>query len=810
VQGEGWGEGWFGAIVFASLFLVACAAPPFAGPQKDGGAITPQGWLVTPAGTQSDLASGPLAIAQSPDGKRLLVAHGGYQEPSLEVLDPAGHVLQRLTPAPGEKKGLFTDGPGPASGFYAGLAFSPDSKTVYASDGTGNALHVYRVEGQRLTEQAPIPLPPPRPDRETYPAGIAISTDGKTLLIVGNLADTLYRVDAGTGKIVATIPVGHLPYGVVFDRAGTHAYVTNGGARTVSVVDLARNDVTATIETGTHPAAIAANPVRDEIYVANADSDTVTVLSGTEIVRRIDLHPYPGAPIGASPNALGVSPDGGRLYVANGLDDDVAVVALDPKGDRIQGLIPTGWYPSGVLVDAGTLYVTNLKGLGAGPAKDDMWTGAIHGTLSRIPVPDAATLAAYTAQVRRNDRFDETPTSGGVIPRPGGPASPIKHVIYVLKENRTYDQVLGDLKPGNGDPSLTLFGEEVTPNHHALARQFVTLDNFYADAEVSVDGWSWSNGAYANTYIEKNWPLEYGNWNRPDDMGGYGSIETAALPGEKPGEGFIWDQLARAGIDYVNFGFFVNNPPVVDASMRGLVGHTDPLYPGWDLDTTDQTRMARWLKVFAGYEASGQMPRVQFMTLPSDHTTGTKEGKRTPRAYLADNDLALGKLVETVSHSKFWADTAIFVVEDDAQDGPDHVDGHRTVAFAISPYTQTGKVDSTFYSSVSMLRTIELLTGVPPMSQFDAAAHPMVTAFTDKPNLTPYTARPPRIPLDETNGPEAPLARQSGALDFSKADRIPMALMNEILWKSVKGKDSILPPSVHGPALAVRRAGDDD
>jgi YVTN family beta-propeller protein len=613
---------------------------------------------------------------------------------------------------------------------------------------------------------------------------------------------------------VATVPVGHLPYGVALNRAGTRAFVTNWGAHSVSIVNTATDRVVRTVRVGTHPTAIAASPTRDELYVADSDSDDVRVLDGStgDVVRTIDLRPSLDSPVGASPNALAVSPDGAVLYVANAGDDDVAVVDLAAEGtsggDHVAGSIPTAWYPSALALDpaGATLFVTNMKGLGAGPntVVGTYWPAQMHGTLSRIEVPDAAQLAADTAQVRANDRMDAVPAvpDGSVIPAQPGDPSPITHVIYVMKENRTYDQILGDLGRGNGDPSLAIFGQDVTPNHHELARRFVTFDNFYADAEVSADGWTWTTGAYANTYNQKNWPLDYNGYGRPYDFGGFGNDERAALPGEVPGQGFLWDELAAAGVRYRNFGFFVDNPVDLQDSIPGLLGHTDPKYPGWDLFTPDQVRIDRWLHVFGGYEARGSMPTMQFVYLPSDHTYGTTPKARKPSAYVADNDLALGKLVDAVSHSDFWASTAIFVVEDDAQDGPDHVDGHRSIAYAISPYTQTGTVDSTFYSSVSVLRTMELLLGLGPMSRFDAVATPMSAAFGSTPNLRPYDALMPGVSLTATNGPNAPMAEASLRIDFSEPDRIPMGLMNQILWRSVRGRHSRVPATVHAPWLS--------
>ena len=807
------------AASLAVLALVLAAATPrasaavSAGPQPGGGSITPQGWSVTPAGTQTTLGPGPLAAAMSPTGSVLLVENAGYWQHSLMVIDPAtGRVVQSIDENGANAHGPWSIAYGHEHGYYTGLAFSPDGRTAWASDGAGGSLHVFTIAGQTLTARPEIQLG----SANAYPAGIAVAPDGSRLYVAANLTDALLIVDPSARKVVGTVPVGHLPDGVAVSRDGSRAFVANWGARTISMVDTATAAVVHTAVTGTHPSAIVASPTRSEIYVANTDSDSVSVLDARSggVLRRIDLRPYPGSPIGASPNALAVSPDGERLYITLGGDNAVAVVALGPagatSGDAVLGHIPTAWYPDAVALDprGGTMFVTNMKGLGIGPnvalpksatgGEGTYWPLRFRGSLSRIPLPDANQLGAYSAQVAANDRFARRPAAGAVPPA-------ITHVIYVMKENRTYDQILGDLGKGNGDPSLALFGQRVTPNTHALARHFLTFDNFYADADVSADGWSWTTGAYANDYIQRNWPLDYNGYGRPYDFGGFGNDETAALPGEEPGRDFLWDQLAERGVDYRNFGFFMDNPVDPQDSIPGLLAHTDPLYPGWDLSTTDQARIDRWLDVFSGYAQRGSMPAMQFVYLPSDHTYGTTPSARKPSAYVADNDLALGRLVEAVSHSPFWSSTAIFVVEDDAQDGPDHVDAHRSLALAISPYTQTAAVDSTFYSSVSVLRTIETILGVPPMSQFDAAATSMSKAFTTTPDLTPYDAVAPQVSLTATNSATAPLASASRTIDFSEPDRIPLRLMNEVIWKSVRGAHSRMPAPRH--SAGERRAG---
>jgi phospholipase C len=512
----------------------------------------------------------------------------------------------------------------------------------------------------------------------------------------------------------------------------------------------------------------------------------------------------------------------------------------------VTGLIPTAWYPTGLVLSNGgkELDVLNGKGLGAGPntggpnpyknpyGPPDQYIGSmIVGTLSQIVVPDAAQLAKYTQQVVANNGFNEgsklrtagTPTSS-VIPLRAGDPTPIKHVIYVIKENRTYDQVFGNLPKANGDPALDLFGNESAPNQRALEQQFVTLDNFYSDAEVSADGWNWATGAEANSYVQHNWPQDYGNFfaSRPYDFEG-GNLATS--PGTDPTDAFIWNKLSDNGVSYRNYGFrvfggqFNAQGQLVGAQVAGnpsteprLKANTDLNYAGFDLSKPDSipdliktgvnqpTRIGEWLKEFNNYEAKNTLPTVEFVRLPNDHTATNAIGAPTPRAYVADNDYALGQLVQAVSHSKDWSSTAIFVIEDDAQEGPDHVDAHRTIAQVISPYTQTGKVDSTFYSQVSVLRTIEQIVGISPMTQFDAAATPMINAFSNTPNMTPYTAIVPTQNVHEKNPVNPPLAQFAATSLDQVATLVDPneALENQVLW-AYYGKGQMPAPktSIH-------------
>jgi YVTN family beta-propeller protein len=822
-----------------------------AGPQGGGTSITPQGWFVSPAGMQTALGDHPFGIALSPDGKFLAVSNDGVGTQSIMLVDRASSkVVQEI------------DYTGP-QGVYVGIQYSPDGSKLYASAGgtiftvggvSYNGVRVFDVDpttGQ-LTESDPILIPMPiGTDGKAinlFTAGLTLSADGNTLYVADNLGNSLSVVDltsdaATTGGAATTIQVGPNPYTVALSNDGNTAYVSNQGGLTVSVIDLthpflAEND---RIEVGTHPNALAVNPVNNELYVANADSDTVSVIDTTAnvVVRTIDLTPYVGSREGSSPDALAVSPDGTTLYVVNALNDDVAVIQLGAKQgqDKVLGLIPTAWYPTAIVLsnNGQELDVLNAKGLGAGPnvkgpnpytnhpygPPNQYIASMIVGTLSQIAVPNATQLATYTKQVVANNGFNEgnkvrtagTPPSS-VIPLRAGDPTPIKHVIYVIKENRTFDQVLGSLGNGsNGDAALNLFGDESAPNARALAKQFVTLDNFYSDAEVSADGWNWAVGAEANSYVQHAFPQNYGGQNRPYDFEG-GNLATS--PGTDPTDAFIWNKLADNGVSFRNYGFRVFGGVVAGGTEPRLAANTDLNFAGYDLRKPDSipdliktgvnqpTRIGEWLKEFAAYEAAGTLPTVEFVRLPNDHTATNTIGAPTPRAYVADNDYALGQLVDAVSHSKDWGSTAIFVIEDDAQEGTDHVDAHRTVAQVISPYTQTGKVDSTFYSQVSVLRTIEQIVGISPMTQFDAAATPMINSFSDTPNMKAYTAIVPTQNVHEKNPVNPPLA-QLAAKSLNQVATVAdanEALENQILW-AMYGHGTMPAPKNNGHTTGI-------
>lgn len=780
---------------------------PLPSPSGDPmGYLLPNGWKVTPAGMHVPLGDLPLRIVVSPDGKFLVATNNGQGEQGLNVID-----LER-------QKNVLTL---PLKNAWLGLAFSPDGKNLFVSGGGDNKVFIYNFK-EGFPDPAGEIVFGDR-EKELFVSGLCVDSPANRLYVALNLSNELGVVDLKTKSIAKRIPVGDHPYTCAVSKDGNSVYVSNWGGRTVSEVDARALRETRRISVGDHPNDIVLSPDGKHINVANANSNSVSVvgLANHRTVETVSVALYPRSPIGSTTNSLAVSRDGRRLFVANADNNAVAVIALSRDGHRqslVEGFIPVGWYPTAVALsrDEKTLYVANGKGLMSKPnpkgpnpyekrTKETQYIGSMFtGVLSVIPVPDGGTLKKYTAQVYANSPYKPAPKTAKevtAIPRKAGETSPLRHVIYIIKENRTYDQVFGDIKEGNGDPSLVLFGEDNTPNHHALVREFVLLDNFYHDAEVSADGHNWSTAAYATDYVEKTWPANYSKRGRKYDY--EGGVEVA-----KPTHGYLWDYAARARLSYRSYGEFIETSKSPDlpsvAKEKSLEGHFDPMYRPWDLDYPDQKRVDEWLREFREFEKNGNLPRLSILRLPNDHTEGAAGGKPTPRAYVADNDLALGRLVEAVTQSPYWKNTAIFVVEDDAQNGPDHVDAHRTVALVVSPYTKRHFVDSTMYSSSSMLRTIELILGLPPMSQFDAAATPLWNSFTRIANFEPFKALPARLSLDEKNPENTPGAKRSARLDFSKEDAAPEIELNEIIWKAVKGELSEMPAPVRAAWVRPR------
>jgi YVTN family beta-propeller protein len=638
-------------------------------------------------------------------------------------------------------------------------------------------------------------------------------------------------------------------------------YIANEGS--VSVLDLSGDGVSpstdsttpaarnalAEILVGLHPSALRLSPNGRWLVAANSGSDTVSVLDTRtdQIVETIWARQNPADLFGAQPNALVFDKSGRKLFVCNGTQNAVAVVDFGPGHSRLEGLIPVGWFPAAIACDErhDSLYVANLKGLSTGrPRANGHAEYNSHqyaGSLSLLKAPSKKELAAQTRVALANLRYPlleqaaRPPRPGrGTVPVPErtGEPSAFKHVVYIIKENRTYDQVLGDVHGGNGDASLCVFGEHVTPNQHKIASEFVLLDNTYCSGILSADGHQWTDSAMATDYMEKSFagfPRSY-----PDGMG---DTEVDALAYSPAG--FIWDNAIAHGRtlrDYGEFAIteahskdpsrkgqlqfldyyadFTNQTGAIEIHSRPAIESLRPYLAtntiGWDLSIPDVWRAERFIKELHAFEQTGTFPDLVLVCLPNDHTSGTKPHFPTPAAQVADNDLALGRIVEVLSHSRFWPETCIFAIEDDPQNGWDHVSGYRTTAYVVSPYTRRRTVVRTQYNQTSVLRTIELILGLPPMNQMDATATPMFDCFTTQPDFAPFTAVPNNIPLDQMNPEKVsdPMLRKdayaSAKLPLDQPDRCPEDVLNRILWRALKG------PQVPYPALAVSPGTDPD
>jgi YVTN family beta-propeller protein len=802
------------------------------GMRRSGTILLPNGWSLKPAGRQSKLGDLPVQIAVHPKEPVLAILHAGYGEHEIITVDQAtSNVIARVSV--------------PSS--FAGLVWSADGKRLFAGAGFDDRIYRFDHAEGLLSHKVIFEYPDrkaflaqPNPEygekakkHQRVPAGLALTKDGKTLYVAAVFGHSLGRFDAETGAFQAEIALEpeSYPYGLALDEERKSLYASLWSKAKVAVINTETFAVTGHIATEDHPNEMLLGPGGKILYVANANRNTVSVVDveKRKAIETIGTAIDPQAPPGSTPNSLALSSDGSMLFVANANTNDVAVVNVkDPGGSAPLGFIPVGWYPTSVRLanDGKTIFVANGKGGSSRANRDgprpgfaggrnptqEYIGGLFQGTLSTVPMPTPKQMTAYSQTVyecsplRRGAPASVSgpgPAPGNPIPAKLGDPSPIKHVMYVVKENRTYDQVFGDMKEGNGEPNICLFPEAITPNHHALAREFVLLDNFYVESEVSADGHEWTMGAYATDFVERIWPLGY----RGDRRAPYpaeGAMDEVA----RPSGGYIWDKAAEKGVSYRSYGSWVANGKTpsdpATAVVKAIEGHFDPLFRSYDLDYPDVKRTERFLQELAEFEKTGEMPQLIILRLPNDHTSGTTPGKLTVTAQIGDNDLALGKLIEGLSKSRFWKDTAVFVVEDDAQNGSDHVDAHRTVALAISPYIKRHSVDSTLYSTSSMLRTMELILGLNPMSQFDAAARPMYNAFTDKPDLTPYVHRPARVDLNARNTRRAPMAEVSMRLDLEVEDRADDLLFNEIIWKAVKGPDAVMPPPVRAAFVLPR------
>jgi YVTN family beta-propeller protein len=809
----------------AALALSACTSPST---QVDG-TVTAQdpagtgrlstGLRLDPAGVSYDLGSMPLAMVLSPQKDRIVVLLNGWREQGIQVVDrSSGRVLQTVSlPA-----------------VFLGLAFSPDGQSLYVSG--GNQDVVYRFDWRNgaatLADSVVLAVKEKAKDGTRYPAGIALSRDGRTLYVAENLADSLAVVDLTSRRVVQRLATERYPYGVAVGPDGT-VYTSAWGGWTVSIFPSRANgalDVGTRARVGRHPSAVSLNPSGSRLFVASGSTDKISVLdtrTRAVIATLNDANPAETGE-GSTPNALAISADGGRLFVAEADNNAVGVFDLSSStagvpgatgNDALRGRIPVGWYPSAVAVDGGDLLVVNGKGRGTAPNprraqpghplpahSGDYTLGQISGTLAIIPAAraSASELDGFSRRV--------VAANGWNVANRDAKYPPFEHVIYIIKENRTYDQILGDLPQADGDTSIVFFPRPISPNHHALAERFGIFDRFFVNAEVSADGHNWSTAAYATDYLQKTTPQNYSGRGRSYDYEGF---NRGVLPEDdvaEPSSGYLWNLADRAGIIYRNYGEFVDEPddpnglkaPAYTATKLSLRAHTNSAYPGFAMQVPDQVRADVWLKEFQEFTRAGKLPALQILRLPNDHTSGARAGSPTPRAYMADNDLALGRIIEALTKSPFWKSTVVFVLEDDAQDGPDHVDSHRSPLLVISPYNR-GKVFHRFANTTDVLTTIEDILGLGRMSQFDHYGRPLREIWETTPDLTPYTALRPSVPLDEKNPKRGAMAVESKKLVLEKEDRSNDDLFNRILWTTIKG-DQPYPGPKRMSALEAKTA----
>lgn len=819
------------------------------GKQKNESHIVQTSQIIAPAGTTIAFPGRPVDIALNPD--ETILAAKNLKD--IVFFDVARKTIKQTLNLPG------------GGNTFTGISFSDNGQKVWITDTRGFLRSAKLQENGNFAWSDEILLPTKilsdgkfdwdnevldKSSRATngreYPGGFTIDEKRGFMYVTLNRSNSLGIINLKNNKFEAHIPVGIAPYSVMVN--GNKAYVSNWGGRrpvagdktalsggsqvvvdpatgiassgTVSVIDINTRKVIKEIKVHLHPSGMVLHPDGSMLYVANANSDLISVIntSTDQIIREINPKPMAELPFGSAPNALAISGDGKTLYVANGGNNLLAVIDL--ASDKVKGLIPTGWYPGAVILSKNNdqLFVANTKGTGTrylAPMAKGYKSNDHMGSVSMIPVPSSKVLEDYTVKAATYMRLPQITQSmklGQVkekivpVPTRPGEKSVFKHVLYIIKENKTYDQVFGGLKQGNGDSTLCQFGRNVTPNHHALAENFVLLDNTYCNGVLSADGHQWTDEGYVTDYLEKS-------------FGGF--IRSYPYRGDDPmafaSSGFIWDYVLKKGLTFRNYGEFIGEETdpknvswtqmyneylnqtntvkiIAKSKLHTLEPYNCPTFPGFTGKIPDVMRAREFIKELNAYEAKGELPSFMLMLLPNDHTVGVNENYPTPRAAVADNDLALGQIVEAISHSKFWKETAIFVIQDDPQSGLDHVDGKRTVAFCISPYTKRGEVVSTQYNQNSILRTIELILGLPPMSQFDLVAEPMVDCFTDKPDFTPYKALPNQIPLNQMNpklsalkGKQLYWAKKSMSMPLDEADQAEDEALNKIIWYAVKG-----------------------
>lgn len=778
--------------------------------------LLPNGWKLSPVGRSLPLGDLPLNMQVSASGKLLAVTNNGQSTQSIQLIDPKTEKLldERII-----KKSWY------------GLAFSRDEKTLYASGGNDNRILAYPIENNKIGAADTIKLGESWPKSKICTTGITLNKSNTRLYTVTKEDSALYVIEPASHKILKKVKLAAEAYSCILSPDEKTLYISIWGGEEVSCYSTVTGAIS-NIKTGNHPNELLLNKKGTWLFVANANDNSVSVINTAtrKTVEVISTSLYPTRLTGSTSNGLALSANEKTLYIANADNNCLAAFDVTKPGEsKSQGFIPVGWYPTNVKTLGSKILVANGKGFtsmanpkgpqpvkktdnsgyqkGAVNSREQYIGGLFKGTLSFIDAPNEVQLKSYTKKVYANTPFNNkiaataAGEAGNPIPRRRGEKSPIKHVFYIIKENRTYDQVLGDMPKGNGDTSLCIFGARVTPNLHAIANEFVLLDNFYVDAEVSADGHNWSMAAYATDFIEKTWPTSYGG------RGGNYDSEGTRKVGD-PRDGYIWDYCKRAGISYRTYGEFVDDGK---PNIKSLKGHYCAQAPGFDLSVTDIKRSQVWAHDFDSLLSINAVPQFNTIRISNDHTSGQKKGAISPIAAVADNDQGVGRIIEHLSQSPIWKESVVFVLEDDAQNGPDHIDAHRSPVYVAGPYVKRNEAIHSMYSTSGVLRTIELILGLPPMSQYDASALPLYECFTGKPNFSPYTVKPAEVNLEQRNVADNKSSIRSAHFNFSKEDAIPDLDLNEVIWKYVKGENAVLPaPKRSAFVILEKRKKDND
>ncbi|HEY2853368.1 MAG TPA: bifunctional YncE family protein/alkaline phosphatase family protein [Gemmatimonadaceae bacterium] len=777
----------------------------------------PTGVSLDPAEPSVELGSMPLAVVVHPAGRELVVLLNGWREQGIQVFDRASRRVVQTVRLPA---------------VFLGVAFNRAGDTLFVSGGYRDLIYEFAWEHgrARLVDSIPLVAKAPRRLGQRYPAGIALSSDGRSLYVAENLTDSLAVIDIARQQVTQRLPLGRYPYAVVATR-GNRVFVSAWGDTIVSSFTAVDGRLVPgrAIAAGRHPSALLLDRGEARLFIASASMDRVGVFdvaTGTKLAELRD--PPPAGPAeGSTPNALALSPDERRLFVAEADNNAVAIFDLGAgKGapSKLAGRVPVDWYPTALAALDDSLVVVSGKGHGTAQNPDGptpykpreqhpkaYTLGQLNGSLMVLSTSQLApaALATYTSRVERANGWNQ--------PRRTAPTYPaFEHVIYVIKENRTYDEVLGDLSQADGDSSLAVFPRANTPNHHALAERFGIFDRFFVNAEVSADGHNWSMAAYATDYVEKTVASHYSARGRTYDYEGtnrgvgprVGTSDDVA----EPASGYLWNLAERAHITFRDYGEYVSRDasdgsdghPRYVGNKPFLAANMNRDYPGFDLDIPDQYRTDIWVKDLERDSRRGTMAQLEIVRLPNDHTAALKAGAVTPRSMLADNDLALGRMIEALSRSPFWKSTVVFVLEDDAQNGPDHVDSHRSELFVISPYNAPG-VYRRFTNTSDVVATIAEILHLGSLSQFDYYGRPLRDIFSSQPNLQPYSAVRPAMSLTERNPQHGVGAERSKHLDLSAEDRGDDDLFNEILWRALKGSDVPYPGARRASVLELRR-----